>query len=399
MLVDIRLLIIPAVASLIGWSTNALAIQMLFKPIKRVGWRWIGWQGVLPAHAERLATTCVRLMTSRLLDVKAVFARIDPEQITGLLSPTLEKHSQEIVEDVLSQRFPKLWETLPERLREEARQRLRTEIPQVVIKLMDELRQDLTRYLDIEALVVNSFVRNRELLNELFWKCGRREFLFLAHSGLLFGGLFGMVQAAVWYFVQPSWFLPVTGLLVGWATNWLALKMIFEPLEAKKVGPFYWHGLFLRRQSEVSEAYARFFAEKILHPQALVNAVLEGPATERLAGQLQRYVSQAVDHASGAARPVVTLMIGSTEWVETKREISVRLAMAVPGELDRVHDYTEEALELENELCTNLKRLTPPEFEQVLRPLFQEDETTLIAIGAVLGGVAGILQWTLVTLI
>jgi len=338
-------------------------------------------------------------MTSRLLDIKAVFARIDPEQITDLLSPALEQHSQEIVEDVLSKRFPKVWDTLPERLREEARQRLRTEIPQVVLKLMDELRQDLTRYLDMEALVVNSFVRNRALLNELFWKCGRREFLFLAHSGLIFGGLFGMVQAAVWYFVQPDWFLPVTGLLVGWATNWLALKMIFEPLEAKKVGPFRWHGLFLRRQAEVSEAYALFFAEKILHPEALVNAVLAGPTTERLIEQLQQFVDQAVDHASGAARPVVTLMIGTAEWNETKQEISQRLVQVVPGELDRVHDYTEEALGLEKELCTNLQRLSPPEFEQVLRPLFQEDEATLIAIGAALGGVAGILQWTLVTLI
>ena len=396
---DFRLFLIPLVTGLIGWGTNALAIQMLFKPLKRVGGRWIGWQGVLPAHAERMATTCVRLMTSRLLDVKAVFARIDPEQVTGLLRPALEKHGQDIVEDVLSQRFPKLWASIPERLREQARQRLRTEIPSVVMKLMEELRQDLTRYLDVETLVVRSFLRNRALLNELFWNCGRKEFLFLAHSGLLFGTLFGIGQAVVWHFIQPGWFLPVTGLLVGWATNWLALKMIFEPLEVKKLGPFRWQGLFLRRQPEVSEAYGRFFAEKILHPEALINAVLEGPAAERLAEQLQRYVRQAVDHASGPARPVFSLVVGSAEWVETKEHISLRLAMLVPGELDRLHDYTEEALDLENELCSNLQKLSPPEFEQVLRPLFQEDEALLIAVGAGLGGVAGVLQWVLVTLL
>ena len=396
---DFRLLLIPLVTGLIGWGTNALAIHMLFKPIDRVGGRWVGWQGVLPANAERMATTCVRLMTARLLDVKAVFARLDPQQITDLLSPVLEKHGQDIVEDVLSERFPRLWETLPERLREEARQRFRTEVPSVVVKLMDELREDLTRYLDVEALVINSFVRNRALLNEFFWSCGRKEFLFLAHSGLLFGTLFGMGQALVWYFVQPGWFLPATGLLVGLTTNWLALKMIFQPREAKKLGPFRWQGLFLRRQPEVSEAYARFFAEKILHPEALVNAVLDGPASERLIEQLQRYVTRAVDHASGAARPVLSLVVGSAEWIDTKREISQRLAQVVPGELDRVHDYTEEALELENELRTNLTGLSPPEFEQILRPVFQEDEATLIAIGAILGAVAGVLQWALVTFV
>ena len=396
---DYRLVLIPFVTGLIGWGTNALAVYMLFRPINRVGPRWLSWQGVLPGNTKRMATTCVRLMTSRLLDIKALFDRLDPEQITNILSPTLEKHSQDIVEDVLSERFPRLWEALPARIREEARQRIRTEIPSVVVKLMDELRQDLTRYLNIEDLVINAFMRNRALLNELFWSCGRREFLFLAHSGLIFGTLFGMGQAIVWYFVQPGWFLPVTGLLVGCTTNWLALKMIFEPLEAKKWGPFSWHGLFLRRQPEVSEAYARFFAEKILHPEALVNAVLECPASDRLTEQLQRYVTQAVDHASGAARPVVSFVVGSAEWIETKKEISRRLAETVPGELDRLHEYTEEALELKSELQTNLVELSPPDFEQILRPVFQAEEGVLIAIGAALGAFAGGLQWCLVTLV
>ena len=34
---------------------------------------------------------------------------------------------------------------------------------------------------------------------------------------------------ALWIFFQAWWLLPLFGLLVGWATNWLALKMIFNP--------------------------------------------------------------------------------------------------------------------------------------------------------------------------
>ena len=37
--------------------------------------------------------------------------------------------------------------------------------------------------------------------------------------------------------------------------------------------------------------------------------------------------------------------------------------------------------------------LTPAEFQQVLRPIFQEDEFTLIVAGGILGGLAGLLQW------
>ena len=37
--------------------------------------------------------------------------------------------------------------------------------------------------------------------------------------------------------------------------------------------------------------------------------------------------------------------------------------------------------------------LSPSEFQQVLRPIFQEDEFTLILAGGILGGLAGLLQW------
>ena len=391
------LLTIPLVSGLIGWGTNALAIRMLFRPIEWRGvWR-LGWQGVLPANAERMATICVKLMTVHLLDVKAVFERIDPDKISSLLSPALEKHAAELVEETLSARYPSVWDSLPERVRETARDRLRAEVPNVVQKIMGELRDDLDRYLAVEALVVEAFVGNKALLNELFWRCGRAEFLFISRSGLLFGGVFGCLQAWVWTVVQPNWFLPITGLCIGWLTNWLALKMVFEPQYPKTLGPIRWQGLFLLRQAEVSEAYATFFAERILHPEALVDAVLRGPATERVMQLMQRYVSESVDQASGAARPLLQLAVGTDEWRSLKHEISERLVDKVPHELVRVHEYTEEALDLKEELATNLRGLSPPKFEQVLRPLFRQDESTLIAVGATLGALAGVIQWLIMS--
>lgn len=40
--------------------------------------------------------------------------------------------------------------------------------------------------------------------------------------------------------------------MVGYITNWLAIKLIFEPVDPVKMGPFVLQGLFLKRQDEVS---------------------------------------------------------------------------------------------------------------------------------------------------
>ena len=261
---------------------------------------------------------------------------------------------------------------------------------------MDELRDDLDRYLVVESLVVRAFVTNKALLNELFWRCGKAEFLFISRIGLAFGFFFGCLQAVIWSRVQPDWFLPITGLFIGWFTNWAALKMVFEPKHSKTLGPLRWQGLFLMRQAEVSDAYASFFAERILHSKALVDAVLRGPASDRLMSLLLRYVSASVDQASGRARPLLQLAVGTSEWRDLKRDISERLVERVPQELDRLHSYTEHAIDLDAELSKRLRELPPEQFEQVLRPLFRQDERTLIGVGAFLGGLAGCIQWLLV---
>ncbi len=389
---SLTLLVIPIVSGLIGWGTNALAIRMLFSPLERRGlWR-VGWQGVLPANAERMATVCVQLMTAHLLDVRAVFAQIDPKHVSALLSPALEKHASEVAESVLAVQYPRAWEALPESLREHARGRIRAEVPRVVEKLMAELNDDLDRYLAVETLVVSAFVENKALLNELFQTCGRAEFRFISRSGLAFGFLLGCAQAAIWSHTQPLWFLPMTGLLIGWLTNWAALKMVFEPKQPKTLGPLRWQGLFLMRQGEVSEAYATFFAEQILHPEALVNAVLKGPASDRLTDVLTRFVAEGVDSATGGAKPIIQLAAGTENWRLLRQRISEELVTRVPSELSRVHAYASEALSLQDTLNSRLSTLPPEQFEQVLRPLFRQDESKLIAVGAMLGGIAGILQ-------
>jgi uncharacterized membrane protein YheB (UPF0754 family) len=67
----------------------------------------------------------------------------------------------------------------------------------------------------------------------------------------------------------------------------------------------------------------------------------------------------------------------------------------LPMNIRTIFGYAENALDLEKVLQKKMKGLTPIEFEQFLRPVFKEDEQTLILVGAVLGGIAGILQYLL----
>jgi len=107
----------------------------------------------------------------------------------------------------------------------------------------------------VQAQVVGAMTRDTGIIVELFQRCGREEFVFIRRSGLFLGFLFGIPQMMVWVVWDPWWSLAIGGALVGYATDWLALKLMFEPVNPVRLpGGAVLHGAFLKRQKEVGRS-------------------------------------------------------------------------------------------------------------------------------------------------
>ena len=172
------LLLIPVVSGLVGWGTNVLAIKMMFAPLEFVGVHpALGWQGIIPAKAGKMGTNCVDMMTSsEVLSMQELFGRLDPALISASLRPVLLKLSEKIVEEVIAENYPRFWDRMPGRAKEAIFARVTREIPAVVESLMEDLQADIDHYCDIKEMVVRVFLEDKELLNELFLRCGSAEF-------------------------------------------------------------------------------------------------------------------------------------------------------------------------------------------------------------------------------
>lgn len=68
-----------------------------------------------------------------------------------------------------------------------------------------------------------------------------------------------------------------------------------------------------------------------------------------------------------------------------------------PNHIHVLHDYVNEKLGLRETLRVQMEKMSSVQFEQVLHPIFQEDELTLIIAGGALGLVAGLIQQGLET--
>ena len=99
-------LAIPFINALVGWITNAIGIQMMFKPEEFIGIRPIfGWQGIVPARAGKFARLQMEQM-EKIIDMKALFDRIDPEQVARHIRPGVNQLAREMSEELLSESMP-----------------------------------------------------------------------------------------------------------------------------------------------------------------------------------------------------------------------------------------------------------------------------------------------------
>ncbi len=388
-----QLLSIPVIAALVGWLTNRLAIHMTFYPIEYVGKKPFGWQGIIPSKAHKMSDKAVDLITTKLLDIDELFAKLDADQLSEEMRPQLKELSRSIINKAMISEFPMIWGLLPKSQRKTIYADAEKQFPATISKVLEELKANLYDLLDVKLMMIEALTRQPEMLNRIFLRCGEKEFKFIERSGLYFGFIFGVIQMFIWNYVQTWWILPLGGLVVGYLTNWLALKLIFRPIHPVKIGPLVIQGLFMKRQNEVATEYSRILAAELLTFKQIFEFVLKNKGVDALADLAQSHVKEMVDETVGITRKTVIKLAAGSAGYERIREIAAeKFIEALPHSFTGVFDYTDRALAIGPTLESPPPPPPHPEFEDVLHPVFQEDELILIIVGAVLGAIAGFLQ-------
>lgn len=298
-----------------------------------------------------------------------------------------------IINETANEYMPYVWKRLPNVVKDEIVILADQESPKFLRAFMIDIQENVLDVFDIKYMCISECVRNKKLLIKIFQEVGEKEFIFIKQSGFIFGFIFGLLQMGVWFFYNGQWVLPVCGFVVGFATNWVALKVIFLPTEPIVLwGGYEILGLFLKRQNEVSDTFARINCVEILHTKAMWDSILTGPKHQNFFAMLRAHSIVFTENMVGGLRSVAITAMGPARFAAMKEDIATKVMEKLPTIIDQSYEYTTQALDMENTIRERMQKLSKQEFERVLHPAFEEDEFTLIVVGAVLGALAGLLQ-------
>jgi uncharacterized membrane protein YheB (UPF0754 family) len=407
---------IPFFSGAIGYVTNWTGIWMLFNPLGFRGVRLpglqplsrilprkvqqipgimqggIGWQGIIPSRAAKMGSISVDKGIAKLGNASDFYRRLDPDLIAEHILATSERDIRMLVERTMEREHPRLWNDLPPRIREAVHARVRDQLPQIVHEVTDQIGEHIDQLLDIKLMVIRRMEENPELCNRVFTEVGKRELRFIINFGFFFGFVLGIPTVFLVEAVHTWWILPIAGTVVGYATNWLAIWMIFEPVRPRKVGPFRMHGLFLRRQPEAADIYAGIIADDIVTLENIGDELLRGPRSDRTRHMISNALRPAVDRASGVAQPAVRQAVGPREYDAIRETVAVEAVDYTMTPLRDPEFNASQSAAVRELIAERMRELPSEDFSELLRSAMREDEWLLVLHGAVLGFGAGLLH-------
>ncbi len=409
-------LTIPVFTGVVGWLINWTGLIMLFSPVRFHGVRvpglrelaavlprkvqevpgflqgGVGWQGIVPARAAKMGSIAVDKAIAKLGTPREFYQQLEPDQIAEHIVTVFRPEVPQLVDEVMRREHPRLWRDLPKPIRDAVIERVQAQLPSVVGRITDEIGEHIDQLLDPKIMVIEHFRQNPDLVVRIFRDFGQKELNLMVAFGFIFGFLLGIPVAVIDSIAHQWWLLPILGVVVGWVTNALGMWLIFEPPEPRRILGIKVQGLFLRRQDECAEVYAKIIADDVITLERIGDFLLDGPRGDRTRQMISTALKPAIDKAAGPARAAVRVAMGSARFDQIRDSVATEgVSRTLTGLKDPALS-ARQADKVRALFATRTKELPPRDFVEMMRAAIREDEWMLYAHGAIMGLGGGFLH-------
>ncbi len=185
--------------------------------------------------------------------------------------------------------------------------------------------------------------------------------------------------------------LPLVGAVIGWVTNYIAIRMLFRPYRPVRIFGLTVQGLLPRRRSEFAASIARIVEKDLLTPEDITQFFDEVQWEE----EVERAVDQTLEDKMKKRRifrlPVVGV-IGHEVVRQVKKNITRTIIKKVRENKKRLFEKFEDAIELKEVVSRKVEGFDMGKLESILMDLISTELAYIELIGALLGFIIGLTQ-------
>jgi len=196
---------------------------------------------------------------------------------------------------------------------------------------------------------------------------------------------------------MDSWFewkyaaVPLIAALIGWLTNWVAIKMLFLPKKPINLGLFVLHGIFHRRQKEIAHKLGEMIEQKLFSHDDIHNVITSDDFLNTILPIVESYLDEFISERLRSIHPMLSMLPDSMINL-FKEKLLEEFQHMVPKVMDGASDTLEEHLNVKEVIRTKIEEFEVDELEAILFSIMKSEFKMIEYLGGVLGFFIGISQ-------
>lgn len=192
--------------------------------------------------------------------------------------------------------------------------------------------------------------------------------------------------------------IPLISALIGWLTNWIAVRMLFRPRKPVRIFGLTFHGLVPKRQSELADSIGHTVETHLISPKDIAS-ILEQP---QLLISFETIVKDRVHLFLNDRIMQINPMLGAFLSASIRQRIEDLLVdeirQMMPTMIDSFTNQFDQSLDLKSIVADRIRAFDLEKLESIIYEIASRELKMIEWLGGVLGFLIGLIQVLIFTI-
>ncbi|HHZ64365.1 MAG TPA: DUF445 family protein [Flavobacteriales bacterium] len=190
--------------------------------------------------------------------------------------------------------------------------------------------------------------------------------------------------------------MPIIAAVIGWFTNYLAVKMLFHPRE--KVRILFWdvQGIFPKKHHVLAQRIGKLVAEDLFSVQDIQEILTQPENVSKINQSIEEKIENYLTDTFPEKYPTLAFFVSDKLKGKVRDTMMTELETMGPDVMNETIENLESSLDIESFIRERVSKFSLERMETLIQGILASEFKFIEFVGAVLGFVIGSIQLLLV---
>lgn len=185
------------------------------------------------------------------------------------------------------------------------------------------------------------------------------------------------------------------GAMIGWITNYIAIKMLFRPYKEMNFLFFKIQGLIPKRRSEIAISIADTVQKELISLKDITSSLNADELEEKMGTVIDKILEEKLESEITKKFPMLAMFLSDEIINKIKSMIKTSILENKETIINMFTSYLEEKVDFKKIIIENVEAFSLEKLEEITYSLAKKELKHIEVIGAILGGIIGVFQFAI----